>query len=302
MNKGLVYAFIAYLCWGLLPIYWKALHALPALEIMAHRIAWSLIFVAVVLLLRRQWGWVRNLDRRTILTFVAVSLLISVNWYTYIWAVNVGFVVETSLGYFINPLVNVLLGAIFLGERMRRLQVGAVTLAALSVIYLTFSYGSLPWIALTLAFTFGFYALLKKTATINSLEGMTLEMALLLPVAIGYLFWIGSHDSAAFPEAGLTTQALMIGSGVITAIPLLAFASAARRITMTALGLMQYLAPTMQFCLGIFLYNEPFSTAQLVGFGLIWLALALYSLEGLIHNREKMVTRYRERTGAVHLR
>lgn len=302
MNKGLLYAFIAYLSWGLLPIYWKSLRDLPALEIMGHRIIWSLLFVTVVLTLRRQWGWVRKLDRRTMLTFLAISLLISVNWFTYIWAVNAGFVVETSLGYFINPLVNVLLGAIFLGERLRKLQWGAVTLAALGVLYLTISYGSLPWIALSLAFTFGFYGLLKKTASINSLEGLTLEMALLLPIALGYLAWIGSENNAAFPEVGLLTQGLMVGSGVITAIPLLCFAAAARRITMTALGLMQYLAPSMQFCLGVFLYHEPFSSAQLAGFGLIWLALLLYSLEGVLRNRQKIGLRYREHMSAVHLR
>lgn len=300
MNRGFIYAVTAYLLWGLLPVYWKSLAALPALEIMGHRIIWSLIFVSVILTLRRQWGWVRRIDRRTLLTFFAVSLLISVNWFTYIWAVNEGNVVETSLGYFINPLVNVLLGAIFLGERLRRLQLGAVMLAAAAVLYLTLSYGSLPWVALTLAFTFGFYGLLKKTASINSLEGLTLEMALLLPIAMIYIFYMGATGNAAFPAVGLATQALMIGSGVITAIPLLAFAAAARRIRLTTLGLFQYMAPTIQLCLGIFLYHEPFSQQRLIGFSLIWLALALYSLESFIHNRQQNAIRYRERMGTAH--
>jgi chloramphenicol-sensitive protein RarD len=285
MNKGLLYALIAYLTWGLLPIYWKSLHALPPLEIMGHRVIWSLLFVLLVLAVRRQWSWIARIDRRTLWTFVAISVLISVNWFTYIWAVNAGFVVETSLGYFINPLVNVLLGAIFLGERLRRLQWVAIGLAAAGVLYLTLSYGSLPWIALTLAFTFGFYGLLKKKASLNSLEGLTLEMALIFPLALAYLLYIGMTGTAAFPKVGLGIESLMVGAGVITAIPLLAFASAARRITLTALGLMQYIAPTMQFCLGVFLYHEPFAISQLIGFILIWLALAAYTAEGILHNR-----------------
>jgi chloramphenicol-sensitive protein RarD len=286
MNKGLLYAAIAYLTWGLLPIYWKSLHELPPLEIMAHRVVWSLVFVSIVLTVRRQWRWIGAISRQTLLTFVAISVLISVNWFVYIWAVNAGFVVETSLGYFINPLVNVSLGALFLGERLRRLQWMAIGLAATGVLYLTLSYGSLPWIALTLAFTFGFYGLLKKTAKLNSVEGLTLEMALIFPVALLYLAYLGVTDQAAFPKVGLGIESLMVGAGVITAIPLLAFASAARRITMTALGLMQYVAPTMQFSLGVFLYHEPFSTAQLVGFSLIWLALAAYTAESIVHNRQ----------------
>ncbi|MBX3001240.1 MAG: EamA family transporter RarD [Caldilineaceae bacterium] len=286
MNKGLVYAAIAYLTWGLLPIYWKSLQALPPLEIMAHRVVWSLAFVAIVLTVRRQWRWLGTINRQTLLTFVAVSALISVNWFVYIWAVNAGFVVETSLGYFINPLVNVSLGAIFLGERLRRLQWMAVGLAAAGVLYLTISYGSLPWISLTLAFTFGFYALLKKTAKLNSAEGLTLEMALIFPLAVVYLIYLGFTGEAAFPRVGLGIESLMVGAGVITAIPLLAFASAARRISMTALGLMQYMAPTMQFCLGVFLYHEPFTSAHLVGFSLIWLALAAYTAESIVHSRQ----------------
>jgi chloramphenicol-sensitive protein RarD len=281
MNKGLVYAAIAYLTWGLLPIYWKALHDLPALEIMA-----------IVLTVRGKWGWIGKISRRTLLTFVAVSALISINWFVYIWAVNAGFVVETSLGYFINPLVNVSLGALFLGERLRRLQWIAIGTAAAGVLYLTVSYGSLPWISLTLAFSFGIYGLLKKTAKLNSVEGLTLEMALIFPLAVAYLIYLGFTGEAAFPKVGLGIESLMVGAGVITAIPLLAFASAARRITMTALGLMQYVAPTMQFCLGVFLYHEPFSSAQLIGFSLIWLALAAYTTESLVHNRQRAGSRW----------
>jgi chloramphenicol-sensitive protein RarD len=286
MNKGFLYALVAYLSWGLLPVYWKSLHELPALEILAHRIVWSVLFVVIILTLRRNWGWVRTISRKTAITFVAVSFLISLNWYVYIWAVNAGFVVETSLGYFINPLVNVLLGAVFLGERLRKLQWTAIGLAAAGVIYLTLSYGSLPWIALTLATSFGFYGLLKKTAALNSLEGLTLEMGLIFPMAVAYLTYLAVTGTAAFPDVGLGIESLMVGAGVITAIPLLCFASAARRLTLTSLGLMQYIAPSMQFSLGVFLYHEPFSSAQLLGFSLIWLALAAYTTESILHNRQ----------------
>ncbi len=286
MNKGFVYALCAYLTWGLLPIYWKSLHELPALEILSHRVVWSLLCVLLVLAVRQNWSWIRGISRKTLLTFVAVSILISVNWLTYIWAVNAGFVVESSLGYFINPLVNVLLGSIFLGERLRKLQWAAIGLAAAGVIYLTITYGALPWISLTLATSFGLYGLLKKTAALNSIHGLTLEMGLIFPFALGYLLYLAFTGTAAFPEVGLGIESLMIGAGVITAIPLLAFASAARRLTLTSLGLMQYIAPTIQFSLGVFLYHEPFSSAQLVGFILIWLALAAYTAESVLHNRQ----------------
>lgn len=286
MNKGFLYALVAYLSWGLLPIYWKSLHELPALEILAHRIVWSLLFVAIILTVRQDWTWLRKVSRKTVLTFMAVSFLISLNWFTYIWAVNAGFVVETSLGYFMNPLVNVLLGSIFLGERLRRLQWVAIAIAAAGVIYLTISYGALPWIPLTLATSFGIYGLLKKTAALNSLHGLTMEMGLIFPLALGYLIYLTFTGTAAFTQVGLGIESLMLGSGVITAIPLLAFASAARRLTLTSLGLMQYMAPTMQFCLGVFLYHEPFSSVQLVGFSLIWLALAAYTTESIMHNRQ----------------
>ncbi|MCB0115941.1 MAG: EamA family transporter RarD [Caldilineaceae bacterium] len=286
MNKGFLYALVCYLTWGLLPIYWKSLHELPAMEILANRIVWSLISVALVLLVRRHWSWIGKISRKTLLTFVAVSVLISINWLTYIWAVNAGFVVESSLGYFINPLVNVLLGSVFLGERLRKLQWAAIGLAAAGVTYLTISLGALPWISLTLAISFGFYGLLKKTAALSSLQGLSLEMGLLFPIALGYLLIIGMRGDAAFATVGLGTQAMVIGTGVITAIPLLAFASAARRLTLTSLGLMQYIAPTMQFCLGVFLYHEPFSNAQLVGFSMIWLALAAYTTESIFVNRQ----------------
>ncbi len=296
MNRGFLYALLAYLTWGLLPIYWKALQELPALEIMGHRIVWSLIVLAIVLAVRQQGAWIYRLNRRTLLTFAAISVLLGLNWYTYIWAVNAGYVVETSLGYFINPLVNVSLGALFLHERLRRLQYGAVALACAGVLYLTLRYGSIPWIALTLAFTFGFYGLLKKTALLDSLQGLSLEMLLLLPLAAGYLLHLHISGEASFPHVPLSTQTLMMAAGVITALPLLAFAAAARRIPLASLGLMQYIAPSLQFCLGVFLYNEPFTQDRMVGYGLIWLALTLYSAEVIFHSWRRRTDRYPNRT------
>ena len=287
MNKGLLYALGAYLAWGVLPIFWKMLHAVPAPEILSHRVVWSVVVVAGLLTYRRQWQWLKPalITRRTLLTFVVIALLISINWGTYIWAVNAGFLVETSLGYFINPLVNVVLGVFFLGERLRRGQWIAVGVAACGVLYLTLSYGSLPWIALTLAFSFGFYGLLKKTAALNALEGFSLEMVLIAGPALAYLLYRETAGIGAFGHAGLSTTVLLALTGLATALPLLCFAAAARRIPLSTLGLMQYIAPTMQFSLGVFVYGEPFTQARLIGFSLIWLALLIYSGERIFESR-----------------
>lgn len=287
MNRGLFYALVAYGMWGVLPIYWRALHSVSAAAILAHRMVWSLVVVALVLTLRREWAWIRRVDRRAMLTFLAVGLLLNINWYTYIWAVNAGFIVETSLGYFINPLVNVLLGGIFLGERLRPVQKVAIVIALSGVLYLTLTYGSLPWIGLTLAFSFGFYALLKKTAGLNALEGLSLEMAILCLPALAYLLLSGDPASPSLLSGDFHITALLIGTGVVTAIPLLTFAAAARRLTLTTLGLMQYLAPTLQFFIGVFVYGESFTPARAIGFVLIWTALALYSGETLLRHRQR---------------
>ncbi|RME66399.1 MAG: EamA family transporter RarD, partial [Caldilineae bacterium] len=287
MNRGLVYAFLAYFAWGVLPIYWKLLKHVPAQEILGHRVLWSLVILVGILAARREWAWIRRLNRRDLVRFVAISGLLIVNWYVYIWAVNAGFIVETSLGYFMNPLVNVLLGVLFLRERPRAWQLVAIGIAASGVLYLTFSYGALPWIGLTLAFSFGLYGLLKKTAALNALEGLSLEMALLAPAAILFLLWFQQQPGSVTHELGLGSWLLLAGTGLITAGPLLSFAAAARRITLTALGLMQYMAPTMQFLIGVFLYNEPFNAARGVGFALIWMALILYTAESIVHVRRR---------------
>ncbi len=294
MNRGILYGLCAYGLWGLLPIYWKALGAVPAQEILAHRVVWALLVLTGLLTVTRRWQWIRTLrtDPATFFTFVAIAFLLGTNWFTYIWAVNAGFVVETSLGYFITPLINVLMGVLLLRERVRPLQWVAVGLAGLGVLYLTVSYGSLPWIALVLAFTFSLYGLVKKQARLSALEGLSLEMAVLFLPALGYLLWLGEQGQAAFGSS-LPTTLLLAGTGIMTAVPLLCFAGAARRIPLSTLGFLQYLAPTLQFLLGVLLYKEPFTQVRMIGFGIIWIALALYSAEGyLAHRRRARQIRY----------
>jgi chloramphenicol-sensitive protein RarD len=287
MNKGVVYAAGAYIIWGLLPLYWKALDDVPAGQILAHRIVWSLAFVGLALTLRRNWSWLRGAVRRprVLLTFALSGTLLAVNWFTYIWGVNAGFIVETSLGYFINPLVNVLLGYLVLKERLRPAQWLALAIALAGVLYLTFSYGAFPWIALTLAFSFGVYGLIRKTAALNSAEGLFLETAVLFLPAFGFLVLQELQGVGALGHTNAATNLLLIGAGVVTSVPLILFAAGARRITLTTLGLLQYIAPTLQFLIGVLIFNEEFGADRVVGFGLIWLALIFYTAESLIHRR-----------------
>ena len=289
MNKGIVYAAGAYILWGLLPLYWKALHDVPSSQIVAHRLVWSLVFVGLVLTARRNWGWLGKALRqpRVLLIFALSGVLLTVNWLVYIWGVNAGFIVETSLGYFINPLVNVLLGDVFLKERLRPVQWGALAVALAGVLYLTFSYGAFPWIALTLAFSFGFYGLIRKTAALGSAEGLFVETAVLFLPALGFLLFHELRGTGALGHVDARTTLLLIGAGAVTSIPLILFAAGARRVTMTTLGLLQYIAPTMQFLIGVVIYGEPFGMGRVVGFGLIWLALVLYTSESLIVRRRQ---------------
>lgn len=291
MNRGIVYALSAYLLWGFLPVFWKAVQVATPLEILSHRVVWSLLLLVGLLLYRRQWGWLAKAvsDRRTLLTFIGTAVLLAINWLTYIWAVNAGHVVESSLGYFINPLVNVLFGVLFLQEQMRPGQWAAIGLATLGVLYLTISLGSLPWIGLTLAFSFAAYGLLRKTAQLNSLEGLTFETSFLFLPALGYLLYLGFTGHAVFGHTAPTTTLLLVLTGVFTAFPLLLFGAGARRIPFSLVGILQYIAPTIQFVLGVYLYGEPFSLNKLVGFGLIWLALAVYSGESLWRRRVNAV-------------
>lgn len=281
MRRGVVYAALAYICWGLFPLYFKALHGVAPLEVLAHRVLWSLVFVALVLLVQQHWGWIAKVRRepRLLRPFIASSAVISINWFVYIWAVVNGHVVEASLGYFINPLVNVLVGYLVLKERLRAGQWAAVGLAALGVAWLTVLSGHPPWIALVLAFSFASYGLLRKTAPLGALEGLAVEASVLAPFALAGLLWAASRGQAAFPVADAGTQWLLVAAGPITAIPLLLFAAGARRIPFSLLGLLQYFGPTLQLLLGVWVFGESFEAPRAVGFGAIWLALLVYSGE-----------------------
>ncbi|VXC23788.1 EamA family transporter RarD [Massilia sp. 9I] len=287
MRSGILSAALAFLCWGLFPIYFHALGDVPPMQILAHRVLWSLGFLLVVLLLRRQWKWLAMVRQpRVLASFLASAVLLSANWLVYIWAVTSGHVIEASLGYFINPLVNIMLGYLLLKERMRPAQWAAIAIAALGVSWLTWQSGSVPWIALFLAASFGGYGLLRKTASLGALEGLSFETMVLFPFALAYVVWLTATGDNAFLNAPSdTTRLLLVAAGPTTAIPLLLFATGARKIPLSILGLLQYLSPTLQFLLGVWLFKEHFSSDRLVGFVMIWAALALFAGEGLLRSR-----------------
>jgi chloramphenicol-sensitive protein RarD len=288
MQKGMVYGFLAYLLWGLFPIYWKFLQHVNPLETLVHRILWAFVFVLITLTVRKKWN-VLSLIRqqpKMILTFTLTSILITANWFTYLWAVTHNYIVEASLGYFINPLINVALGVIFLKERLRSGQLVAIVIAVIGVAYLTITYGSFPWIAIILALCFGFYGLLRKTAPLESLEGLFLETSILFfPCLVVVLFFIQT-DQSAFVDFSHYTPYMLIFGGAITAVPLLLFSASARRITLIALGLLQYIAPTLQFLIGVYIYGEQFNRARFIGFCFIWTALIIYTVESIWRARQ----------------
>lgn len=281
-RQGMALAVGAYFLWGVLPVYWKALKSVPASQILAHRVVWSFVLLLGLVLARREWSRLRAAAHgRTLMVYGLAAALLSVNWLTYIWAVNAGRIVETSLGYFINPLVSVLLGVVFLGERLRRAQWVAVALAASGVGWLTWQHGTLPWVALVLAGSFALYGFLKKTASLGALHGLTLETGLLWLPALAYLGAQEASHQGRLGHADAVTNVLLILTGLVTALPLLMFAAAARRVTLSTIGLLQYVAPTCQLLIGVGVYREPFDRARLAGFLLIWAALGLYSAESL---------------------
>lgn len=283
MQAGIVSAAFAFLIWGLFPVYFHALNTITPSEILAHRVLWSLVFLMLVLTVRRQWAWVGALrsQPRVVASFAASALLLSGNWLLYIWAVNSGHVIEGSLGYFINPLVNVMLGYLVLKERLRPVQWLAIGIAACGVLWLTWQAGRMPWIALLLAASFGAYGLLRKTAALGALEGLSFETMLLFPFAAAYLGYLSWNGANGFAHASESVRWLLAAAGPITAIPLLLFAAGARKIPLSVLGLLQYIGPSIQLTLGIVMFKEEFTTARLIGFALIWSALALYAAEGL---------------------
>lgn len=293
IRTGAIYAGFSYLLWGLLPIYWKLLEHINATEILANRVFWSFVFMVIVLLFTKKWGlFIRTLkgftkNQKQMYALIIASLLISVNWFIYIWAVNNHHMIDASLGYYINPLVSVLLGMIVLKEKLTIYQYISFGLAAIGVLIATISYGQFPWIAIVLAVSFGFYGLAKKLINVDSAVGLTLETLVVTPIAAIYIGWLFMNDSNALLSINIGTDLLLLGAGAATAIPLLYFAKGAQKIPLSLLGLLQYMAPTLTLLLGVFAYNEHFSKLQLLAFIFIWSALTLYSLSKtkLLSNR-----------------
>ncbi|MGB2839187.1 MAG: EamA family transporter RarD [Actinomycetes bacterium] len=283
-RRGLIYGLSAYLLWGLFPLYFPLLDPTPPIEILAHRIVWSLLVLVVVVLVARRWSWIKPLlhDRRRMLLLPAAAVTIALNWGVYIYGVNSEQVVQTSLGYFINPLVSVLFGVVLLKERLRPPQWAAVGLGAFAVVVLTIDYGGLPLIALTLAVSFGTYGLIKKTLDMGAVESLSAETAILAPVAFIYLAFLASTDSSAFVTEGPQMAVLLASLGVITVVPLLFFGASATRIPLTWIGLLQYTAPVLQFLIGVYVYNEPMPASRWIGFALVWSALVILAIDSLI--------------------
>ncbi len=277
----------AFVCWGIFPIYFKMVAEAPAPEVLAHRIVWSVLFVAGLITLRRRWSavGVAFADRRLVLTLMLSATVISINWVVFIWAVGQGQILGTSLGYFINPLVSVVLGVVALGERLRTIQWLAVGLVVAAVGYQIVGFGSVPWVALTLAISFGFYGLIRKVAKVDAFTGLFVETLILSPLAVGYIAFIAVVGGGVFGHLGLRMDVLLVMAGVITPLPLILFVAGAQRIRLSTIGLLQYIAPTGQFLLAVFVYDEPFTRDSLVTFTLIWLALALYTVDTLRHER-----------------
>jgi chloramphenicol-sensitive protein RarD len=290
LNKGVWTAAGAYTIWGMFPVYWKWLQHVPALQSICHRIVWScLILLSVLVFIHRSRDFrIVFLTPTVIRTYVLAAVLIAVNWLVYIWSVNSGYIVEASLGYFINPLLSILMGVIFLRERLRAWQWLPIGLSAAGVLYLTLAYGRPPWIALTLATSFGLYGLVKKTAPLGSFLGLLIETGILFVPAVSYLLYADHIGQGAFLHTGTVSDLLMVGAGLITTVPLLMFASALKQIPLFLVGILQYITPTLQFLLGVLVYHEPFSHSKLIGFGCVWMALVIFGMEGYLAGRGKL--------------
>lgn len=289
-RRGLLLGITAYGLWGTFPLYWPLLEPAGAVEILAHRIVWSMLTLGLLVVLFRRTTQVRAIlaERRTFLLLASAAAIITVNWTTYIYGVITDKVVETSLGYFINPLVTVLMGVFIFKERLRPLQWAAMGIASLAVVVLTVDYGRLPYIALVLAFTFGTYGLLKKTADVGAIESLAVETTVVAPIAVAYLAWLVATGSSSFGTEGTGHALLMMSTGLVTAVPLIAFGAAAIRIPMTTLGLLQYLAPILQFFVGVFVYDEAMPASRWAGFVLVWIALVIFTVEATTHRRRQL--------------
>ena len=286
-TSALIAAVAAFTIWGLIPIYWKLLKTVPASEILAHRFVWTTIFLSILLSWQGRWREVRTNVRSPHATLycLAAGSMIAINWLLFIWAVNVGRIIETSLGYFMTPLVNVLLGAIFLRERLTLWQSISFSLATIAVLNLTFGYGRFPWVALSLCITFGLYGLLRKKSGTAAIPGLFFETTFLVPLAIAYLIYLRIDGGLFFGRAGWLLSILLVSTGVVTAVPLFWFGHAARHLRLTTLGFLQYLSPIGSFFLGVFLYHEPFTRGHLITFSLIWVALAIFTADALLRWR-----------------
>ena len=282
-RSGLIAGIAAFGTWGLIPLYWKLLTNLAASEILAHRFVWTTLFLVALLSWQQRWPEVREAtrSRRALLYCLASGVAISVNWLVFIWAVNVGRVIETSLGYFMTPLVNVLFGATFLRERLTRWQFVSVLLALAGVLNLTFGYGRFPWLAITLCVSFGLYGLLRKQSGVRPIPGLFLETTLLTPLAAAYLVYLQRAGTGALVSAAWPMVLLLVSTGIVTGLPLVWFGHAARKLRLTTLGFLQYLSPSCSFFLGVFLYHEPFTRAHLVTFTFIWIALVIFTVEAV---------------------
>lgn len=292
MNPGIAYAALAYSAWGLFPLYFRQVAAISSFEVVLHRTVWSLVFMLGVLTLLKRWAWFLDTLRRpeVLGAFGLSALLLSCNWTLYVWAVQSRHVMDASLGYFVTPLVSVLLGLVVLKERPRRIQWLAISLAAAGVAWLTVQAGHPPWIALALAASFGLYGLLRKIAPLGALEGLTLETMLLTPIALLCMVWLAWRGQSSVAQADLSTTAWLLLAGPLTAIPLLLFAAGARRISLATLGVLQYIAPTLQFFLGLWVFHETVQPSRLIGFVFIWIALLIYSFEGWWFSRQPLHT------------
>jgi len=281
--SGVVYAGLAFLIWGISPVYWKAMQQVPALEIISHRTVWAFLFLMVLVLAQKRWAEFKAVlqNPQSMAILFVTAILVCINWLVYVWAVNAGYLLQASLGYYINPLVNVILGLVFLRERLTRHQMVAVLLACGAVVYRTVALGQFPWISITLGVGFGIYGLIRKVAPVTSLVGLTVETLWLSPFAAAYLAYLELSMKGAFLNAGAFQDLLLAGTGVLTAVPLLFFNLGTRRIDLSTVGLMQFISPSCMFLLAVVAYSEPFKADQLWTFALIWAALAIYSIDSL---------------------
>ncbi|WP_415911323.1 EamA family transporter RarD [Neptuniibacter sp. QD37_11] len=288
-QKGIYYAVAAFVMWGLVPVYFKAVDDVPAFEVLAHRVVWSVVFLGLFLLLKGKLSELTTLRNspKILLSLGLSALVISINWLVFIWAVSEQRIVETTLGYFINPLINIVFGFFIFSERLRFLQMIAVAIAAVAVLYQIILIGELPWVALTLATSFSIYSVLRKKIPIDSITGLLVETLWLFPMALVYMLWLSSQSNFVLLNGSKDIQILLLAAGLVTSLPLIAFAAGARRLSLTMVGLLQYIGPSIAFLIAVFYYNEPMDQNRLITFVMIWIALAIFSVEGVLVQRRK---------------